>query len=349
MKKKIYIEILRILAIFFVIFNHTSGFYLYANQVLGSPQFWVYTLISVFAKVAVPVFMLISGGLLLGKDEKLIDVWRKRILKIFLSFIAISVFYYIHNRIVYNTPLNFWDFIQKIYAGNINGHLWYLYLFLGYLISVPLLRKLVQSMEAKHLVYLMIVAVVFLYAIPTLEYLVFDNKYALNSNIKVLWVAGNIVLYPCMGYFIENKIDNRIKKFIPLMWLVNIICLGLTCYMTYRTISENGTEAMQRYINYFVVVNAMTIYISAKCLFENIKFNDVISKILCSVGSCTYGIYLLHIVVKDRPFMKDFTNLMIESGWNYMITYFVFTLVVLLFTYVIVWILRKIPGIRWLL
>lgn len=63
-----YIEFLRVVACFFVIFNHTSikGFFLFATADPGSLKFWLYLFISVFCKLSVPLFFAISGTLMLS-------------------------------------------------------------------------------------------------------------------------------------------------------------------------------------------------------------------------------------------------------------------------------------------
>ena len=54
--KIIYLEILRIIAAFFVIFNHTGndGFFLFSLKSSNHLPFWIYAFISVFCKFAVP-------------------------------------------------------------------------------------------------------------------------------------------------------------------------------------------------------------------------------------------------------------------------------------------------------
>ena len=58
--KKIYIEVLRCIAIFFVIFNHTEeyGFDLYKETAETLPYI-IYLTISIFCKAAVPIFFMI--------------------------------------------------------------------------------------------------------------------------------------------------------------------------------------------------------------------------------------------------------------------------------------------------
>lgn len=346
-KKKIYIEIIRILAILCVIFNHTNGFALYASQKLPSPQFVVYTAISVCCKVAVPLFMMISGGLLLAKDEQISKVWKNRIIKFIVLTVIVSAIYYIHNGIMYKLSMNFEDFIKKLYSGAVNGHLWYLYMFIAYLISLPLLRKFVHSMDTKCFVYMFGVAIFFIGILPTVEYLVFDRMYIMNNNMRVAWIVPNVILYPCMGYFVENQVNKKdIKRVLPWVWMLNVIGIGLSVYMTYKNMIVNPKGNIQEWLSVYVAINAICIYMTIKWLLDVKELNKIVVWLSCSLGECTFGIYLIHIIIKDRPYMKELLAKMLSKGYNLMLTYIAFSLIVFAFSYVVVFILKKIPGIK---
>ena len=248
---------------------------------------------------------------------------------------------------MYNLPMNFEDFLRKMYGGTINGHLWYLYMFIGYLISLPVLRKLVRSMDVKVIVYMFGVAIFFTGVLPTVEYLMFDRMYILNNNMRVSWIVPNMVLYPCMGYFVEHKLDqNSMKRILPWVWGANIVCVALSCYMTYKNILENPSANIQEWLNVFVAVNAICIYLTIKLIMEDRKLNRILTAIICSLGECTFGIYLFHIAVKDRPYMKEIFNKILAAEYNLMLSYVAFTLLVFLLTYILVFIMKKIPGMK---
>lgn len=66
--RKIYIDIIKIVAILLVIFNHTgeSGFLAYQKQ--GNIYIQIIEMcITSFCKIAVPLYFMCSGALLLGK------------------------------------------------------------------------------------------------------------------------------------------------------------------------------------------------------------------------------------------------------------------------------------------
>ena len=98
-RKKMYIEFIRIIAGFFVIFNHTRerGFFLFASYPENSIQYWLYLFLSVFCKFSVPMFFAISGALLLSKDEPIKELYKKRVLKMVLVLLLFSFLYYLRS------------------------------------------------------------------------------------------------------------------------------------------------------------------------------------------------------------------------------------------------------------
>lgn len=105
----IYLDVLRIIAIYCVLFNHTNGFLLYATH-YPLPSSYLYLIISILSKVAVPIFFMISGALLLGKDESYQELLRKRILKYTIVLIIISFFYYFCLNYFKGLPIDGHDF-----------------------------------------------------------------------------------------------------------------------------------------------------------------------------------------------------------------------------------------------
>ena len=61
-----YLDILRVIACLFVILIHSSAQYVIEN--VGSLNFWTGNIIDGLSRVAVPIFVMISGALLLDKN-----------------------------------------------------------------------------------------------------------------------------------------------------------------------------------------------------------------------------------------------------------------------------------------
>ena len=81
-ERKYHIDIIKIFAIFMVIYNHTGDFGFLAYQQGGPVLVQMIQMIpSIVCKTAVPLFYMCTGALLLGKEERIKALWKNRVLK----------------------------------------------------------------------------------------------------------------------------------------------------------------------------------------------------------------------------------------------------------------------------
>ena len=97
-RSKVYLDILRIIAIFLVIFNHAPGY----NKAIGyydgeNIKNIIFYMIGTFTKINVPLFLMVSGALLLGKEENWDVILKKRILRMFIVLLLAHLIIYIEN------------------------------------------------------------------------------------------------------------------------------------------------------------------------------------------------------------------------------------------------------------
>lgn len=354
-KRYIHLEAMRIVAIFFVIFNHTgnNGFFLFSGYPAGSLQFWVYLFMSVFCKFAVPLFFAISGALMLNKtDESLKKIWKQKILRIVIILFVYSVGYYIYEGYIITGGITFaWkDFLIKLYSGNIMYHLWYLYLYIAFLAALPFLRAMVRNLEDKYFYYMFFIAVFFAGIVPSFEYWTGQGMITLNSNLKLSWLINAAVLYPCLGYFMQNRLDvDKCRKGILPVWIFNILGIITSCYMTYYkgTITGVLQEAeSQTFHSCFAMLNCVAVFITVRYLFEKIEVSFIVNKIILSLGSCTFGIYLCHAWVLKQKFYENGLYMLQSMGWNYMVVILVMCFLVMMISYILVMLLSKIPIVK---
>ena len=347
--KLIYLEIMRIVACFFVLFNHTGtwGHTLFQTSEINSLEYWIYLFISIFCKFSVPLFLMISGALLLPKEkESLREVWKKRIFKILLILVIWSFLYYLYEVFLGNERFNLLTFFSKLYYDYWNFSYWYIYCYIGFLICIPFLRVLVNNLENKYFYYMYGIAIVTLSIIPTLQYILVNDKYAINWALNMGWLTTNFVLFPCIGYFLEYRVQIN-KKLVIGALIINLITLIISCQLSYlKTIRDcyNGGEYFHQT---FVLINSSTIYITIKYIFTKLNLSEKTNKIIISIGSCTLGIYLMHIFFmrKFNFFVKIFAtlgNIIREK----MLTAFAFCIFVMGICYIITLLLKKIPFIK---
>lgn len=340
-KHKPYFDLMRIVAIFFVIWNHTSklGFGLYSIQHPGSGRYWLYLMASIFCTFAVPLFFMISGALVLPKAN-VRDAWLRRIPKQALILVGFSLAYYILADLQgditkYATLNNGLDqalnnipggtsipeteellnlpkvglFMTVLYSGTWNFSFWFLYAYLLFLMSAPLLRAMAEKLSNKQYLYLFGLYFVYKAVVPVINWTVFHGTYTLNYNGTLTWLVPDIVIYPLAGYFLEHRFPVRTLRtarwFLPAMWGVSLLCIFVGAAMTlHKSIltdvwNEGNTQTFHRLFN---LVVAATVYLTIKSWFYDEEghrkpLGDFTTKLLASAGSCTFGIYLLHVAV----------------------------------------------------
>lgn len=352
--KNIDLEIMRIIACFFVIFNHTgaNGFFLFSSKEIGSLPFWLYMIVADFCKISVPLFFAISGSLLLSKEESFKTIFCRRIFKIASVLVCFSLFYYLTEIYFNNTPFEATVFIRRLITSNLNFSYWYLYSFIAFLISLPFLRSMVTNLQTTHFIYMIILGVVTCGAIPVIEYLLWSGQSYINPNIKIGWICSTIFIYPCLGYFLYHKINYyKIKKFIPLLWALNTLTISIDVYMTYYKAlitNELNEQVSQTFLGGFVILNCITVFISIVYFCQNHTIPARIERIIKSISSCTFGIYLLHVFIMNRIWNKLnlWTILNKELQFNEMLSAFIFCLLTMLLGYVITLLLKKIPILK---
>lgn len=319
-------------------------------------RFWIYLFISVFCKCAVPIFFCISGALLLGKqNERIKDLWLRRIFKVLSLLILFSFVYYLGGVLTSDRAFNIKTFFMRLYSSDWNYSFWYLYLYIAFLISIPFLRAMVSKLDKNSYYYMISLVLFFSGVLPVLEYLLWNGEYTMNSNLKLTWLCSNIVIFPCLGYFLHNNFEIKTLKRITYLWVVNIFSIILSCYMTYRKVmitgecSENTSQAFH---NSFVLINCCTIFISAKWLFEKYNISEWIIKLINSLGSCTLGIYLLHVFLLNKVTIFSevlWTILCNKYYMNPMISELIVCFGIMMSGYILTLLLKKVPIIKLLI
>jgi surface polysaccharide O-acyltransferase-like enzyme len=99
---------------------------------------------------------MVSGYLLLRKEEPYGDFFRKRALKVFVPFLVWSVIYLLWKGEGFNQPFSIKivvSYILKIVRGPRENHLWFFYALIGLYLFTPILRVFVAKASLCNLYY----------------------------------------------------------------------------------------------------------------------------------------------------------------------------------------------------
>lgn len=297
------VDLIRTIAIILVILLHAS---IEPNPNISqmSPEgvqlFWVSNVYNSISRTAVPLFVMLTGALLLQptkQNEPLRLFFRKRWNRIGLPVLFWGAIYFAYDFTIKGNPLTITSFLQGILAGPY-VHFWYLYLLIGLYLITPLIRVLVAHANWILMKYFLLLWLVGTGIVSLLT---------LNAPIssQAAWFESNVfILTGIVGYFILGAYVNKLQT------RLTYLCLGLavgtlsTILTTYFVIGHLG----EAYSQFFLTANSITVIVASITLFLIIASvshqkieakNPKANKIIHVISENTLPIYLFHIIVLE--------------------------------------------------
>lgn len=292
-------DVMRIVAILLVLYNHLPGYHLY-YQGKGAMLF-VGLLLSVLTRIGVPLFAMVSGALLLGRDESYADLWRKRLSRMLGVVVVFEALLYVEFHFTRNYPLSLPDFLRGMLAGTLKDMVsyWFLYAYLGFLLMLPFLRRVAQAMTRADFLWLMGIHVL-LTTGPTLAAFVCKccgwPELTISKSLAVSLSSVTLYFYPLIGHWIDRNVDaSRISR----RWWAGLAAamlagMLLSAWMTWRYDTLFATH-VQDYLGLTVYVTAAAVFLWAKRTFDA-DFawrHPRANAALCFVGPLVFGVYLM--------------------------------------------------------
>ena len=336
-KRYVCIDILRILSCFLVIVNHTNS-RIFLNT---TPSFtWFLSLTYFFiCKVAVPIFVMISGYTMLHRMDNYKKIIGK-VIRILFVWLIFSLFYYVDDYINgVRTVINVKDFILTILNNPVTNAFWYLYLYIGILIMLPFLQKFVSVLNKKDFQIFFGISLLIFAIYPIIEHLC--PSLDIYSYVMIPLFDSYICIL-MIGYYIKKYVTLSKKKFI----ISGILFLGACAFnvsMTYIEYQRNyGTDYLFYDNRIF-----LPIIIESVCLFYmvlHVKIGENISRILKIISECTFGIYLFSDFLIER-LIFIYTELY-ESGVYCIFAVIIFEIVVFVVGGICTYLLKRVPCIK---
>lgn len=349
---------MRILAIFLVIFNHCSGYTLY--QISGGYKQWIYLFITMFTRINVPLFLMISGALLLGKSENCHTLLKKRFKRFLFVIVAFETALYLEYALLglKNNGVFQFDFrelVTGIFSGTLpgTGSYWYLYAYLGFILMLPFLRKIAKEINREDILMLIIFHFIMSSLLP-----MFNIFNSLTGT--VITISGQLTFplsttkaffYPLVGYYLEKniRIDELNRKQMSVLALAALVGIVLSSCCTLYQGTTTGTFT-QDYVQLFDYMTTIASYLFIKFFFV-VKMpalcSGKISSAVSFIGTLTFGIYLLDPFLKVLLFSK--AESFLEPFLPTILVSFSWCLISMLLGGILTYLLKRIPGIRKLL
>lgn len=335
-------DLLRIIACYLVIINHTNSSVFIENfpSLSGS----ISLLFFLVSKMGVPIFFMISGALLLSRDESYKDWLQKRVLRMGIIIIAASFFVVVMTyRTEIFTEFSIVAFIENLIKEPIILSYWYLYSYFTLLLILPFLRKMIRNFENKDFLLFiglgMFVTVVY-------PFLGLFLPLPVISNYAIFPLFCGPLLYFVTGYYVthvycsENKFQ-RVKENI-IGCLVFCLMLGISYFMTSNEYYSNGSFSLNL-DNAYLLPHFLNSVICFYLIYRNMKCTHVsewLQKVILIISSSTFGIYLIHFTMISYTWR---INAFLENIMNDLIALLIYQVILFIICFIIVRIVKFIP------
>ncbi|AKP67108.1 acyltransferase [Companilactobacillus ginsenosidimutans] len=341
-----YLDFIRVLAIFLVVFIHVSA--IDTTLHIRTGQWQVIKILNYFAHISVPLFFMISGMLLLNspKTTSLAYTWKKRIPHVVIPFVAWSLLstFFIG---LYSHSFSMPD-ILKMYATFIyqpvSPTLWFMYPLIALYILSPVLRAFVDGTSNKILVYVAAVWFITNSLMPSLSFLLpKEYAHALDfSPAGGFFLVGGFVGYFILGYLISKLDVTKVNG-----WLLFILMIAaMFGGNAFANIYPKSMDMWNQYYvtSVFIVIMSVCAYILVKKWGQHVNSGKV-KNVFSFLSPLVFGIYLVHnilILYLEPWFMARMPN------GGLLLTFSKYFAVLILAT-IIIWILSLIPGVNYVL
>lgn len=283
--KKTYIEFLRIIACFLVIVNHTNSRIF--KELSPSPTWLCSVAAFLLSKTAVPLFLMIMGALLLGREDSPGKSARRagRIAAVLAVFSLLYRAYYAWH---YHAQFSLREALRYLPQTEATNALWYLYLYLGLLLMLPLLQRFVRTLDRRYTRYFLLISLGLLGAVP------FIPDFRLNYYFQAALIGPYIGLV-VLGYYIERFLPVTRRTF----WRCFCGFVGLAAAQLALSLAfyaRDGAGFYRSLEDLTLVTTTATaacVYVCVKYLFTALHVPERAERGVCALGGLTFGIYLL--------------------------------------------------------
>lgn len=336
-KRNYYYDVMRIVACFLVILNHTSyvferyGEMKSINWIISSYLFFL-------CKTAVPIFIMLSGALLLKKEEGYIQILKNRIFKMIIVIIIWTVIY---ESVILNKVLNINEVINALKNAvkvPIYIHFWYLYMLIGLYIMTPFLKKMIRQFENKDYIIFLSIWFAVSCLVPFINLI---YKVEVASYFKIPIFTGYLGFY-ILGFYLDNlKIDSKLLK-----WAIIILIgtISLSVFMTLHYSSSIGKTwtLLDQVLMAPIAISSLSLFIIIK--YIALKYSIQINKfenIIINLSTSTFGIYIVHMLVISKLYTTQIEEILLTKI-NPIIGTIILDFIIFGISYLIVSALKKI-------
>lgn len=299
-----WIDHAKIAAALAVVILHVAAGVLSWNAV-GTEFWWCGNLYNALVRWCVPVFVMVSGALLLdGDKQEPIEVfYKKRLARVLVPLLFWSLLFMswtFAKGALRGEPPPLSGLLQSVLRGQPFYHLWYLYMIPGLYLLTPFLRKITATSSRRELTWL-IAATFALSAINQL----FTSLTADTPTLFLNWMLLYLP-YFFLGHYIRTDPHTPAP---PMLWGIFLLACAATFFGTYLTGSSQ--RLTPDYMSGYLSVSVIPMSISSMYLLKSWQRPLLSKHHTSAIATLTFGVFLVH------PLLLEIANHLGLGAFDY--------------------------------
>ena len=352
-KRIIYLDYLRAIAILGVLLNHISANWVGA-ETLNS---FIALFYNSLGKVAVPIFLMLTGILLLNNKLPIKDFIKRRYPRVIIPFLFWIGLFIVYRLFVLEPSVLSENPIKSAIVWFLTNR-WYVCMVLGVYLIIPIFASFIKGTKLEGVKYFLIIWFI------TTTICTLSHIFGFSLDYLDLAIFSGPIGFIMLGYYLHNKEINMSPKKIVIISLVALILLTLIkTVMSYYDLSlvhsfkyyiftnkshlENDIITIIQVAAFFLIIKYLPMVKSGVC--EKItKFcnKEKMLSLIISISQASYGIYLCHYFITLTVVKIMEMHNIGFSGIPSVIVVPIATICVLLLSHGMIMILNKVPIIN---
>lgn len=356
------LDVIRSLAIAAVVLIHS--FRHFANPVLTGSRAYstafrvVGVIIENIGSMGVPLFVMLTGFLLLGRDftgDKLKRFVKHNLLPMLVAFELWNIISFVVGKSL-QTGVSVAAFIRSaLFIGQGLDYLWYMHTIIGLYIGIPILAVIINRVACagacfrRYAAGVLAIGAVYICVLPVINQILaaLRIKHNVSATLVLSLIGGSVwVLYLLLGYCIRCGVFDKVST-------GAFVCTLLLSFMLktalYSAMLQNGVALFSEYESLLTVLAAFCVFVLVYRAESCFQDSPALLQITRFISTWSFGVYALHAILLRLDSKLSIIERIVGGG-NLMLRILVLYVIVFGLSLIVVRLLGCIQPIRkWLL
>lgn len=353
-KKRIaWLDFARSLAIFSVVVVHSLEmvYKLEFNDMMkiGEVSLIFRDVVFTFGRTGVPIFLALTGFLLLDRDfstsDKILKFYKKNLLPLWLTTVIWIVIYFIAGVLKGTMEADFVGLLKDVLflRTYLMGHMWYMPMIIGMYVALPFVSNAIKNISSKVLAipYCIVLFLYFVFSLISVLENSFGFDLELERKLDTTFLGGTYGVYIIFGLFCKRGDLKKIKT--PVVWAISALGFVFTAFMIWLSNSRG--------YDFHLWYDFPGIFLASMFAFEGFSRMKLESKaaklatpLVTQISVVSLGMYFIH-----KPIINDISSFIVGLGFGRGISLVILVAVAFVSSFVIAFIISKIPVVKKLL